>query len=153
MREFRTAVQTKLNETPEGAITFPIIEVDADDNETGRQIVTVYPPEPAQVAVAMSGVGRHMDPATKVATIIDFFYEVLDSDSAAYIRRRLLSREDPFGLKEVGDILHDLMEEWSGRPTQESQDSSSSPSSTGPSSTPRTSEPTSSDLAWTGSLT
>lgn len=144
MREFHTAVKANLDEDVEGVIEFPIIEEDADGNEVGRQICRAFPPDTSQVAVAMAGVGRHVETTVKVATIIDFFNEVLDDSSSAYMRRRLLDRRDPFGLEQVSEILKALMEEWTGRPTQEPQGSSQRQGSSGPSSTRRTSRRTSS---------
>ena len=105
------------------------------------------------MAVAIAGVGRHVDVQTKLATIIDFFYETMDADSAAYVRSRLLDRSDQFGLEEVEAILRWALEEWTGRPTEESQDSSPSQPPTGPSSTPPTSESTFSPSHRTDSST
>jgi hypothetical protein len=66
----------------------------------------------------MAGLGRHVRTENKIAAVIDFFVEVMDDDSAAYIRSRLLDRRDAFGLEEVEQIMSAMVEEWTGRPTQ-----------------------------------
>lgn len=139
MKEFVTALKAADQEQDE-SIEFGI------DGFT----LHAYRPTPAQFAVAMSALGPRRDMATQMAGVIDFFVEVLDTPSQQYITNRLLDRTDPFGLEEVEEILEWMVEEWSGRPTDQPSASTPSASSGGRKSTRTTTRSTSSPSASTG---
>jgi len=141
MKEFQTAVK---------AVTEPVEDTAMQFSIDGRELVC-YPPEPAQLAVLMAAVGRHASLQTKVAGVIDFFVEVMDEESHAYIRERLLDRTDPFGLEEVEEIMSWMIEEWSGRPTESPSVSTRSQRSGGRKSTRPTTKSTSSPSVQTAS--
>jgi hypothetical protein len=81
-----------------------------------RQLVAFRPGD-GQIAVLMADTARHTDVRTKVSGAIDFFQSCFDDDDAAYLRNRLLDRNDDFGMPTVQDIITSLLEEWSGRPS------------------------------------
>lgn len=68
--------------------------------------------------------------------LLRFFKRVLVGDS--YDRLQALIDDDNVGIPSdlLGQVITDLMEEWSGRPTQPSKPSSGGPPTTGVSSTP-----------------
>lgn len=132
MRQFKTALREATE--PEAKIEF---EID------GQQVFA-FPPDPAQMAVLISGFGRHSSNAEQIATFIDFFAAVLDKDSASYVVQRLLDRDDPFGLDELSEVGEWLIEEWGGFPTPQSSGSSQSRSTGSRSSKPPTTKKTSS---------
>jgi hypothetical protein len=103
----------------------------------GRTIVA-YKPTEEQIALLMSDVGRFSSNSSKVGGSIDFFHSIFADADAAYIRQRLLNKDDAFGLPEVQDILEWLIEEWTGNPTQSQSASTPSRPSGGRKSTPRT---------------
>jgi hypothetical protein len=139
MKEFKTAVRAV--ETPEKELTFTV-----DGTE-----LTAYMPRPEQLAVLMAATGRHASLHTQIAGVIDFFVEVMDEDSQAYLRDRLLDRNDPFGLDEVESIIEWMVEEWTGRPTPPPSVSTRSRNNGGRKSTRPTSKSTSSKRARTAS--
>jgi hypothetical protein len=130
---------------------------DPQDDEEGWQFkvdgheLTCYPPAEGQLAVLMASTSRHTSVSEQIAGIINFFVEVMDGPSHAYLVGRLLDRNDPFGLNEVTEIMGWMVEEWSGRPTQPSSGSTRSRSSGGRRSTPRTSPSISSGSPLTAS--
>lgn len=133
MRQFNTAVK-EAQADPEVGLTFKI-----DDRE-----LVAFQPDPAQMAVLVSGFGRHSSEADKIATFIDFFTAVLDTESSAYIVNRLLDRKDSFGLVELADVGEWMLEEWGGFPTQPSSGSPQSRSTDGRTSKRPTTKKTSS---------
>lgn len=136
MKEFNTALREATEDADE-ALEFTI------DGEDMR----AYRPTDGQIAITMAAMSRHTSDQTKMAAAIDFFIEVLDEDSAAYVTERLMTRGDPFGLDEVEAILRWLVEEWVGRPIQPPSASTQSRSSGGQRSKPRTTKSTSSASA------
>lgn len=147
MREFDTAVQEAYDETEglaDDGSTFKINERAKDGTLVRSVECTYYRPTPEQVAMLMSSLGRHTSHQTQLAGAIDFFVAVLDEDSHAYIVDRLMNRNDPFGLEDVEPIIMEMVEEWTGRPTQPPSGSTQSRSNGGRKSTPRTTKSTSS---------
>lgn len=107
MREFTTAVKEATEDTEEG-MKFTL---------DGVELLCMQPHD-GQLAMLMASVGRHTSQQTKIAGIIDFFVAVMDERSHGHIVDRLLDRDDPFGLKEVEEIMMWMIEEWTGRPTK-----------------------------------
>lgn len=110
MREFVTSVsEAQAKEADEDFIEFKIDE----------QVVKAYRPTPSQMAWAITATGRYTSFSDKVAGVIDFFVGVLDEESRVHVVNRLMDRSDPFDFEQVQDIIKFLVEEWSGRPTQQ----------------------------------
>jgi hypothetical protein len=99
--------------------------------------IKAYRPEDGQLAILYAMTGRHSPTEEKVAGTINFFFGLLDDASHQHLAQRLMDRRDPFGIKQVQEIIEHLVEEWSGRPTNRRRDSSPSPRPTGPKSTGR----------------
>ncbi len=115
MKSYTTAAKAKAEEGTEneGVVEFQV------DGTT----LTAHRPDDAMIAIIIARTGRRSTSAEVAAAAIDFFYSVLDKKSARYIEDRLFDREDSFGLDEVLEILFDLIEEWTGRPTVRPSDS------------------------------
>lgn len=143
MREFVTAVEEAFEGEPD---TGNQMKVDG-------HVVRYYRPTDGQVAVYMASTGRHSSDSDRTAAIINFFIELFDKESQAYLVERLLDRDDPFGLAQIEEMIEALTEEWSGRPTQRSSGSTQSRTRGGPKSTPRTRKSTSSVSRLTDSST
>ena len=135
MREFVTAVEEAFEGEPDEGNTLKL----------DGHVLHYYKPTDGQIAVYMASTGRHSSDSDRTAAIINFFIELFDKDSQAYLVERLLDRDDPFGLVQVEEMIEALTEEWSGRPTQRSSGSTPSRRTGGRKSTPRTPRSTSSD--------
>jgi hypothetical protein len=96
-----------------------------------------YQPDEAQFAMLMAFVGRGSSDADRVAGLINFLIAILDPKGADYLQRRLLDRDDDYGIEDVENLMEWLTEEWSGNPTRGQSASTPSPSTTGSSSTGR----------------
>jgi len=131
MKEFTTAAERHEDEE--------LLEFKIDGHD-----LKAYRPTDGQLAMLMASLGRHTGTTTKIAGVIDFFVEVMDSESHQYVVGRLLSREDPLGIPEVQEVCEWLIEEWSGRPTPAPSVSTPSRENGGPKSKPRTTKSTSS---------
>lgn len=127
MKEFLTAAK----EAVEGADE--VLEVPIDG-----VIYKAYQPTDGQYAFVMATTGKHASTQDQIAGQVNFFLSLFEQEDADALARRLLDREDPFGLEEVTEIFTAMMEEWTGRPTQSSSGSSGSQRTTGRKSTPRT---------------
>lgn len=123
VKSFQTAVNAEVAAQAGEIETYPF-EVD------GVQCIA-YKPDESQLAMAISSMGRFSKDTDQIAGVINFFVGILDERSNTYLVNRLLDRNDAFGLKQVTSIIEWLIEEWSGRPTKSSSDSTGSPPSTG----------------------
>lgn len=142
MREFNTAVKEVTEpEEQEQGMPFAVDGV----------MCRAFRPSDGQLAVLMASTGRHSSTQEQIAGLINFFVAVLDEDSHTYIVNKLLDRKDPFGLEKVQEIMEWMVEEWSGRPTQQPSASTPSPPSAGQNSTPPTPQSISSASVPTGS--
>ena len=116
-------------------------EADDTDEIVGKPItfmlddeeVTALPPTTSQMALFMAAFADSA-PNDEVAVMdtINFFMSLFEGDDATYVKRKLLDRNDPFGLKAVTKLIILLVEEWSGRPMSSPQDSPTLPASDGP---------------------
>lgn len=128
MKEFTTAVE----------------HAEQGDNDEGMEfgvdgvMCRAYRPSDGQLAFLMASTGRHSSDQEQIAGLINFFVAVLDDRSQTYIINRLLDRKDKFGVENVQSIMEWMIEEWSGRPTQQPSGSTASPPSGGQKSTQRT---------------
>lgn len=126
MREFITAVKEKAGEDEQ--IDVPIDGV----------IYTAYKPTDGQFAFVMATTGKHASSQDQIAGQINFFLSLFEKEDADALAHRLLDRTDPFGMDEVSEIMSEMLEDWTGRPTQQSSASSRSRKTAGPKSTPTT---------------
>jgi hypothetical protein len=130
MKDFVTAAKTVAEkDTPDEGITRFKID--------GKEMVA-YKPEDGQLILLMATTASHSNLHEKIAGVINFFVAVLDEKSHHHIVGRLMDRDDDFGIEEVTDIMHELIEEWSGNPTEGVSGSSPSRSRAGQKSTRRT---------------
>lgn len=102
--------------------------------------MTAYKPDEGQFAMLMASVGRGSTDGDRIAGLINFLVNIIDTRGADHLQKRLLTPvwKDPFGIEEVEQIMEWLAEEWTGNPTQEPSGSTASPSTTGSPSTGRT---------------
>lgn len=144
MKEFITAVAAvEDNEegNDEGWVDF---KVDGQECRARR-------PSSGQVAYLTSTTHRHAPLQQKVAGVINFCMAVMDEDTAAYLNDKLLDGDDPFEIPQIQDIIEYLIEQWSGRPTEQSSGSRQPQDSTGSTSTESALKSTSLASASTGS--
>jgi len=134
MKEFLTAAKEVVEGEDE------VLEVPIDG-----EIYRAYKPTDGQYAFVMATTGKHASTQDQIAGQVNFFLALFEQEDADTLARRLLDRNDPFGLETVTEIFAAMMEEWSGRPTKSSSASSQSPRTTGRKSTPRTPKSISSD--------
>jgi hypothetical protein len=117
MREFVTAVSEEFS------------EVEADKGEVitldGEEL-RYYRPAEGQYMVFMASTGRHSTTQDQIAAVTNFFVDLFDKESQAYLVGRLLDRDDPFGIETINKIMDAMAEEWGGRPTKSSTGSTSS---------------------------
>jgi len=103
--------------------------------QVDQDTFTAFPPTSSQFALFMAAQSSHSKTADQIAALIDFFNGMLSEDDQQLLRWRLMNREDSFSFETVQAILEFLVEEWSARPTQSPQGSSSSRQNTGRKST------------------
>jgi len=124
VKEFTTAAKEAVTDDEQ------VVEFTVDGLE-----VRAHQPSSGQMAMVYQALSDYNTDQRKVAGIIDFFMGLLDEDVQQALGQRLLSREDPFDLDQVTNILTWLVEEWAGRPTRSSSGSTRSPTAIGPKST------------------
>jgi hypothetical protein len=123
MKQFVTAAKESQDPTPE--LKF---EVD------GEEFISYPPTEEQLVFMIAAQADGYTTQNEQVAATINFFTNLLDSDSHTRLVRRLLDRNDPFKFEQMMEILEYLIGEWSENPTKSSTGSTSSQVSTGKSS-------------------
>jgi len=129
MREFVTAAErSEATEDGEEPVVFML-----DGHE-----MRAYKPTEGQFALLMMAMGRHASTTDQFAGVVDFFFNVLDEPSQAYVSSRMMSREDLIPLEKIVEIMEFLTEEWGGRPFRSPSASTSSRRNGGRKSTPRT---------------
>jgi hypothetical protein len=136
MKEFTTAAREA--DVPADEIMEFVV-----DGQTCR----CFQPSNGQLAILLASISSTQSWTHQVAGVINFFDATLDDDSRAYITRRLLDRQDRFGIDEVQEIIEWMVEEWSSRPTPSPSGSTPSPPKGGRKSTARTPRSTSSGSA------
>jgi hypothetical protein len=77
----------------------------------------------------------YADDGEGVATFINTFFTLLDDDSRHALRRRLMDRQDEFGVEKMMEILMWAVEETAARPTKSSPASTASRATNGQRST------------------
>jgi hypothetical protein len=123
MREFVTAAKGA-DEAPEAG---PQIAFKID----GREI-TFNPPDTNHLVLLTAAIEASGTSASLAATMINAFFAMIeDYEDSSWMRSRLFDPHDAFGLDTISDVMAALMEEWSGKDTSSSSDSSTSPPTTG----------------------
>lgn len=123
----------KKSDQPEEDAPLPFHFDDDPDTE-----LHIYKPDEDQFAMVLSFADGMLEGSSTVAAFINLFNDLLASEEdKRYLRKRLLSRKDPFGVTDMLPVLLWAVEESVGRPTQPSSDSSESPAVTGQRSTGR----------------
>lgn len=129
LEPFTTAVNEAFEETADD--TGDIIPID------GREC-HFYRPTDGQLAIYMSGVGRHTSDMEKIASTTDFFLGLFSPEDSDWLASRLLDRSDEFGVEAMTQLLERFVAVWSGRPTEQSSASTTSRRTAGQKSTRRT---------------
>lgn len=130
MREFVTAAE-KSEEIEDGGDEPIVFMLDGHE-------MRAYKPTQGQFALLMMAMGRHASMTDQFAGVVDFFFNVLDEQSQAYVSSRMMSREDLIPLEKIVEIMEFLTEEWGGRPFQNQSASTPSRRNGGRKSTART---------------
>lgn len=131
-RSFQIAVEehAAVDESPGGADE-PFEFTFSDDPDTP---LIIYPPTEGQIMLVMSLQGESMSQEA-VSTVKSVIFAMLDDPSRAYVKRRLISRDQPLAFTDLMKVFFKIIEAYSGRPTESSPDSSASRATTGKSST------------------
>jgi len=95
----------------------------------------IFPPKDGQLALIMAGMSDTADDGEGVSTFINTFFALLDEDSGHALKRRLMDREDSFGVEKMMEILMWTVEEAAARPTKSSSASTASRTTSGQRST------------------
>lgn len=123
MREFTTALEEDLEEL-EYSLSFVL------DDETYR----FRRPVGGEAIALSAAMATRRSKTEKFAATIDIVLQVMDEDSRQRFSERLLDVDDPFsrqaplilaGDGEEDGLVHEMIREWSGRPTRSSSSSSS----------------------------
>jgi hypothetical protein len=80
----------------------------------------IYPPKDGQLALVMASMSDYADDGEGVSTFINTFFALLEEDTRHALRRRLMDREDTFGVEQMMEILMWAVEEVADRPTKSS---------------------------------
>lgn len=134
MLEFEAAVEAASTDE-EKPIPLDIDEISIAE----KRKVHAYRPADGQLALLMASMGRGMQANDAIAATVNFFCNLFEDDDRYYIEERLLSRKRNISIERIQEILEELIEKWSGHPTQSPSDSPTSPASVGLNSTATTS--------------
>ena len=121
-KAFTTAAR---REEPDAPLEFTL------DDETYR----MFAPKDGQLALVMASMSDYADDGEGVATFINTFFALLEEDTRHALRRRLMDREDTFGVEQMMEILMWAVEEAAARPTKSSSASTPSRATSGQRST------------------
>lgn len=114
------------------------VEISIDDTDDRK--VYAYKPADGQLAMLMASFGRGMSSNDMVAATVNFFCGLFEDDDRIYIEDRLLSRKNNIPIERIQDLMEELIEKWSARPTPPPSGSVSLQPNGGSNSTPTTSE-------------
>lgn len=95
----------------------------------------IFKPKDGQLALVMASMSDYAEDGEGVATFINTFFGLLDDDTRHDLRRRLMDREDDFGVEAMMEILMWAIEEAADRPTKSSPASTASRTTSGTRST------------------
>lgn len=133
MNAFEAAVEAA-NTDEEKPIALDIDDISKAEN---RQVYA-YRPADGQLALLMASMGRGMQANDAIAATVNFFCGLFEDDDRYYIEERLLSRKRNISIERIQEMLEELVEKWSARPTQSPSGSPASPATGGQNSTATT---------------
>lgn len=111
MREFTTAARVVQAAKKNDGEQLPDVPFKLDGDE-----YLARGPKGTQLAYLMAGASSYKTDADRIASLLDFFEEVLIEPGKARLRRRMLDRDDPLDLDDVVPVFEHLIETWGGRP-------------------------------------
>ena len=91
----------------------------------------IFPPKDGQLALVMASMSDYAEDGEGVSTFINTFFALLEEDTKHALRRRLMDREDTFGVEQMMEILMWSVEEAAARPTKSSSASTASRATSG----------------------
>ena len=123
MREFVTSAQN----ADDAVLGGETIHLKID----GREI-SFNAPDANQLVLMTAAIESSANTGVLAAAMTNAFFGLIENpQDSAHLRARLFDARDPFGLDTMAEVLSSLMEEWSGKATQSSSDSSSPPQAHG----------------------
>lgn len=128
MREFTTAIEEAHDDTRK----------DPQQMMLDGRVLTYYFPTEGQYLMFTADTGRRAPGPQMLGATVDLFVGLFAHEDQIYLSGRLLDTSDPFGYEQLQEMFEAIIEDWSGRPTQPSADSSTSQTSGGRKSTRRT---------------
>lgn len=129
MKVFTTSVKNGSKESMPIGEELPVL---LDDHE-----LVLIPPTPEQYILLLAGMEASTSQHDYMAGAINFIFGLVEGDDRRYLYSRLRDRDDDFGLDELLELIEYATEEWGGRPTEPSSDSSGRRQPTGKTSTAR----------------
>lgn len=90
-----------------------------------------YLPSEGQMVLLIGVASDLTDVGVASAAVMDVFWELMETDTRRHLRRRLLVREDSFGLGDIMNIIEWLVGESTARPTTPPSASTPSRGTTG----------------------
>lgn len=139
MREFATAVAAVETDedirAEEGWVDFKVTEQDADGKVVRTVKCAARRPTSGQVAYLTTALHRKASQEKQIAGAVNFCMAIMDHDTADYLSDRLLDSQDPFELEDIQKIIEGLLEEWSGKASEQPSGSSATPEPSGSTST------------------
>ena len=107
----------------------------------GRKVHFRKPSEGEAILISLA-TGRHIAPLDRLGAVIDLMLNVIDPRDKSFILDAIyesrIGTKTLFGPNDDDGLIADMMEQWSGRPTEPSSPSSASPPQDGSGSTPST---------------
>lgn len=130
------AAETGVNEAAGVEVDYIIRDPDvvADDGTVRKgaeRTVTFIPPDVSVLVMLIARVEASTN-MQMAGTMINTFFSMLhNDDDVRYFNGRLFNSKDPFSAAHIAKIMSDIVEGWSGNPTDGSSGSSGSPSRSG----------------------
>lgn len=104
-----------------------------DPKTKKRREIKMRIPDETDFATTMADVtGRGRGEMDELGATVNFFFDlIVDKKDADYLWKRLKNFQDDFDMDSISGIYEDLIEEWSGRPTQSASGSTEQPQGAG----------------------
>lgn len=135
-RTFRRAVAKAKVERP--TITFGVERLNDDGEVVSTDVFHATQPTDERLFIIAAMIGDEENEAASATALMELLKDSLPKDEYRVFRKRLADPDDvDLTMETVEDIVEALMESWSGFPTGQSSDSSTSRTSSGTKSTGR----------------
>lgn len=109
-------------------------------------------PELGEFSVTLANFSRFRSDADKIGAAVDLLHDVCEPADGSWLISLLMNPRIPtFDFPQVVEIIEMMIEEWTGRPTQQSSASTDRQRTTGPGTKPSTPASTSSESILEGS--